>query len=209
MASLWRSYQALMSRNPWTVQILTAGSLVGVGDVISQQVIERRGLSNHNLQRTTKMMSIGFFFVGPVVGGWYKVLDGLVTGSGKSVALKKMLFDQDYMDALISNYYVSPALRCQSHLIPVTVEVVRKHCMNELLLSKSHFSLTHNLSLSMHDFNGFSEVVSFISSCGLLFKLPTFTSYRCTTGKEVEHLLLEEVEHHFMETIRRSGDTVL
>uniref|UniRef100_A0A8C9SMQ9 Mitochondrial inner membrane protein MPV17 n=1 Tax=Scleropages formosus TaxID=113540 RepID=A0A8C9SMQ9_SCLFO len=178
MASLWRSYQALMSRNPWTVQILTAGSLVGVGDVISQQVIERRGLSNHNLQRTTKMMSIGFFFV-------------------------------DYMDALISNYYVSPALRCQSHLIPVTVEVVRKHCMNELLLSKSHFSLTHNLSLSMHDFNGFSEVVSFISSCGLLFKLPTFTSYRCTTGKEVEHLLLEEVEHHFMETIRRSGDTVL
>ncbi|XP_018592487.2 mitochondrial inner membrane protein Mpv17 [Scleropages formosus] len=152
MASLWRSYQALMSRNPWTVQILTAGSLVGVGDVISQQVIERRGLSNHNLQRTTKMMSIGFFFVGPVVGGWYKVLDGLVTGSGKSVALKKMLFDQlgfapcflgaflgisgalngltveeniaklkrDYMDALISNYYLWPPVQIANfYFIPL------------------------------------------------------------------------------------------
>lgn len=40
-----------------------AGSLVGVGDVISQQLIERRGLSHHNVQRTAKMMSIGFFFV--------------------------------------------------------------------------------------------------------------------------------------------------
>ncbi|XP_023687352.2 mitochondrial inner membrane protein Mpv17 [Paramormyrops kingsleyae] len=94
MAGLWRAYQALMSKKPWTVQIVTAGSLVAVGDVISQQLIERRGLTNHSLTRTAKMMSIGFVFVGPVVGGWYKVLDKLVTGTGKSVALKKMLFDQ-------------------------------------------------------------------------------------------------------------------
>ncbi|XP_065112254.1 mitochondrial inner membrane protein Mpv17 isoform X2 [Paramisgurnus dabryanus] len=94
MAGLWRSYQALMGRHPWTVQIVTAGSLVGVGDVISQQLIERRGLANHSVKRTAKMMSIGFFFVGPVVGSWYKVLDKLVTGGTKSAALKKMLFDQ-------------------------------------------------------------------------------------------------------------------
>uniref|UniRef100_A0A672RYZ8 Mitochondrial inner membrane protein Mpv17 n=1 Tax=Sinocyclocheilus grahami TaxID=75366 RepID=A0A672RYZ8_SINGR len=94
MAGLWRSYQALMAKHPWTLQIITAGSLVGVGDVISQQLIERRGLANHSVRRTTKMMSIGFFFVGPVVGGWYKVLDKLVTGGTKSAALKKMLVDQ-------------------------------------------------------------------------------------------------------------------
>uniref|UniRef100_A0A8C6T8P5 Mitochondrial inner membrane protein Mpv17 n=1 Tax=Neogobius melanostomus TaxID=47308 RepID=A0A8C6T8P5_9GOBI len=94
MAALWRSYQALMSRRPWTVQIITAGTLVGVGDVISQQLLERKGLSNHNLQRTAKMMSIGFCFVGPVVGSWYKVLDRLVVGTTKSAAMKKMLMDQ-------------------------------------------------------------------------------------------------------------------
>uniref|UniRef100_A0A3Q3DYT2 Mitochondrial inner membrane protein Mpv17 n=1 Tax=Hippocampus comes TaxID=109280 RepID=A0A3Q3DYT2_HIPCM len=94
MAGLWRSYQALMARHPWTVQIVTAGSLVGVGDVISQQVIERRGLAQHDARRTAKMMSIGFFFVGPVVGSWYKVLDRLVTGGSKSAAIKKMLIDQ-------------------------------------------------------------------------------------------------------------------
>lgn len=83
-----------MTKYPWSVQIVTAGSLVGVGDVISQQLIERRGLANHSIQRTAKMMSIGFFFVGPVIGGWYKVLDKLVVGGTKTAAMKKMLVDQ-------------------------------------------------------------------------------------------------------------------
>ncbi|XP_036437076.1 protein Mpv17 [Colossoma macropomum] len=152
MAGLWRSYQVLMAKRPWTVQIITAGSLVGVGDVISQQLIERRGLANHSMRRTAKMMSIGFFFVGPVVGGWYKVLDRIVTGGTKSAALKKMLVDQvcfapcflgtflgisgtlnglsveenvaklkrDYMDALISNYYLWPAVQIANfYFIPL------------------------------------------------------------------------------------------
>ncbi|XP_061785562.2 mitochondrial inner membrane protein Mpv17 isoform X1 [Nerophis lumbriciformis] len=94
MASLWRSYQVLMGRHPWTVQIVTAGSLVGVGDIIAQQLIERRGLAGHNVRRTAKMMSIGFFFVGPVIGSWYRVLDRLVAGGSKSAAFKKMTVDQ-------------------------------------------------------------------------------------------------------------------
>ncbi|XP_028996604.1 protein Mpv17 isoform X2 [Betta splendens] len=94
MFGLWRSYQALMGRYPWTVQIVTAGSLVGVGDVISQQLIERRGLNQHNVRRTAKMMSIGFCFVGPVIGSWYKVLDRLVVGATTSAAVRKMLVDQ-------------------------------------------------------------------------------------------------------------------
>ncbi|XP_039604944.1 protein Mpv17 isoform X1 [Polypterus senegalus] len=97
MAGLWRSYQVLMSKHPWKVQILTAGTLVGVGDVISQQVVEKKGLRNHNVKRTVKMMSIGFFFVGPVIGGWYKALDYLVPGGNKTVAFKKMILDQGAM----------------------------------------------------------------------------------------------------------------
>lgn len=31
---------------------------------------------------------------GPVIGSWYKVLDRLVVGGGKSAAMKKMLLDQ-------------------------------------------------------------------------------------------------------------------
>ncbi|KAM6906282.1 mitochondrial inner membrane protein Mpv17 isoform 1-T3 [Lycodopsis pacificus] len=152
MAGLWRSYQVLMTKYPWRVQLVTAGSLVGVGDVIAQQLIERRGLAHHNVRRTAKMMSVGFFFVGPVVGSWYKVLDRLVVGGTKSAAMKKMLVDQlcfapcflgaflgvsgalngltveenvtklkrDYPDALISNYYLWPAVQIANfYFIPL------------------------------------------------------------------------------------------
>ncbi|KPP61786.1 protein Mpv17-like, partial [Scleropages formosus] len=105
-------------------------SLVGVGDVISQQVIERRGLSNHNLQRTTKMMSIGFFFVGPVVGGWYKLgfapcflgaflgISGALNGLTVEENIAKL--KRDYMDALISNYYLWPPVQIANfYFIPL------------------------------------------------------------------------------------------
>lgn len=36
----------------------------------------------------------GVCFQGPVVGGWYKVLDRLIPGTTKVDALKKMLLDQ-------------------------------------------------------------------------------------------------------------------
>ncbi|CAM4643748.1 unnamed protein product [Lepidochelys kempii] len=152
MAALWRSYQRLMAQHPWKVQILTAGSLVGVGDVISQQLVERRGLSGHSSRRTLKMMAIGFCFVGPVVGGWYQLLDRLIPGNTRMVALKKMVLDQagfapcflgcflaiagalnglsteeswakvrrDYPDALLTNYYLWPAVQIANfYFIPL------------------------------------------------------------------------------------------
>ncbi|XP_053878099.1 protein Mpv17 isoform X1 [Malaclemys terrapin pileata] len=152
MAALWRSYQRLMAQHPWKVQILTAGSLVGVGDVISQQLVERRGLRGHSSRRTLKMMAIGFCFVGPVVGGWYQLLDRLIPGNTRMVALKKMALDQvgfapcflgcflaiagalnglsaeeswakirrDYPDALLTNYYLWPAVQIANfYFIPL------------------------------------------------------------------------------------------
>ncbi|XP_048372002.1 protein Mpv17 isoform X3 [Sphaerodactylus townsendi] len=94
MAALWKAYQRLMARHPWKVQIVTAGTLVGAGDVISQQLVEKRGLTGHNGQRTLKMMTVGFCFVGPVIGSWYQVLDRLVPAKTKVAALQKMLLDQ-------------------------------------------------------------------------------------------------------------------
>uniref|UniRef100_A0ACB8G9D3 Uncharacterized protein n=1 Tax=Sphaerodactylus townsendi TaxID=933632 RepID=A0ACB8G9D3_9SAUR len=40
------------------------------------------------------MMTVGFCFVGPVIGSWYQVLDRLVPAKTKVAALQKMLLDQ-------------------------------------------------------------------------------------------------------------------
>uniref|UniRef100_A0A8C6W1R5 Mitochondrial inner membrane protein Mpv17 n=1 Tax=Nannospalax galili TaxID=1026970 RepID=A0A8C6W1R5_NANGA len=92
--ALWRAYQRALAAHPWKVQVLTAGSLMGLGDIISQQLVERRGLQEHQAGRTLTMVSLGCGFVGPVVGGWYKVLDRFIPGTTKVDALKKMLLDQ-------------------------------------------------------------------------------------------------------------------
>ncbi|EPY77402.1 protein Mpv17 [Camelus ferus] len=150
--ALWRAYQRALTAHPWKVQVLTAGSLMGLGDVISQQLVERRGLREHQTGRTLTMVSLGCGFVGPVVGGWYRVLDRLIPGTTKVDALKKMLLDQggfapcflgcflplvgtlnglstqdnwaklqrDYPDALITNYYLWPAVQLANfYLVPL------------------------------------------------------------------------------------------
>ncbi|XP_064364240.1 protein Mpv17 isoform X2 [Dromaius novaehollandiae] len=94
MAALWRGYGRLLARRPRAAQALTAGALMGAGDVIAQQLVERRGLRGHQGRRTVKMTAIGFCFVGPILGSWYKVLDRLIPGATKAVAVKKMVLDQ-------------------------------------------------------------------------------------------------------------------
>ncbi|KAL2773711.1 protein Mpv17, partial [Daubentonia madagascariensis] len=154
--ALWRAYQRALAAHPWKVQVLTAGSLMGLGDIISQQLVEKRGLQEHQMGRTLTMVSLGCGFVGPVVGGWYKVLDRFIPGTTKVDALKKMLLDQggfapcflgcflplvgalnglsaqdnwaklqrDYPDALITNYYLWPAVQLANfYLVPPSLQV--------------------------------------------------------------------------------------
>uniref|UniRef100_A0A8D0H276 Mitochondrial inner membrane protein Mpv17 n=1 Tax=Sphenodon punctatus TaxID=8508 RepID=A0A8D0H276_SPHPU len=161
-AALWSGARGFLARHPAARQSLTAGTLMAVGDVVSQQLVERKGLRGHSVRRTLKMMTIGFCFVGPVVGGWYKVLDQLVPGSTKTVALKKMLLDQggfapcflgcflgvagamnglsaaenwaklkrDYTDALVTNYYIWPAVQIANfYFIPLNHRLAVVQCV--------------------------------------------------------------------------------
>nr|XP_048292509.1 protein Mpv17 isoform X2 [Myodes glareolus] len=141
--ALWRAYQRALAAHPWKVQVLTAGSLMGLGDIISQQLVERRGLQEHQTGRTLTMVSMGCGFVGPVVGGWYKVLDRLIPGTTKVDALKKMLLDQDYPDALITNYYIWPAVQLANfYLVPLHYRLAVVQCVavvwNSYLSWKAH-----------------------------------------------------------------------
>uniref|UniRef100_A0A4X2LZB1 Mitochondrial inner membrane protein Mpv17 n=1 Tax=Vombatus ursinus TaxID=29139 RepID=A0A4X2LZB1_VOMUR len=60
---LWRAYQQALAAHPWKVQVLTSGSLMGIGDIISQQLIEKRGLEKYEVHRTLTMAFIGCSFV--------------------------------------------------------------------------------------------------------------------------------------------------
>lgn len=142
--------------------MLVAGALMGAGDVIAQQLVEQRGLRGHHSQRTLKMMAIGFCFVGPVVGGWYRILDRLIPGATKAVAVKKMVLDQgafapcflgcflaitgavnglsveqnwakiqqDYVDALLTNYCIWPPVQIVNfYFVPLAHRLAVVQCV--------------------------------------------------------------------------------
>ncbi|NXH14345.1 MPV17 protein, partial [Bucco capensis] len=141
---------------------LLTGTLMGAGDVIAQQLLERRGLRGHQGSRTARMVAIGFCFVGPVVGGWYRILDRLVPGSTKVVAVKKMVLDQvgfapcflgcflaltgavnglsveenwdkiqqDYVDALLTNYCIWPPVQMANfYFVPLQYRLAVVQCV--------------------------------------------------------------------------------
>ena len=83
-----------MSNRPWTTTIISVGCLSGIGDVVAQQAVERRGFKNHDLRRTANFTAIGLVMVAPCMRAWYITLDRLVKGTGTTVAIKKMLLDQ-------------------------------------------------------------------------------------------------------------------
>ncbi|XP_062429363.1 protein Mpv17 isoform X2 [Rhea pennata] len=162
MAALCRGYGRLLARRPRAAQALTAGALMGAGDVIAQQLVERKGLRGHQGRRTVKMMAIGFCFVGPVLGSWYKVLDRLIPGATKAVAVKKMVLDQggfapcflgcflaiagamnglsvqenwskiqqDYVDALLTNYCIWPPVQIANfYFVPLNHRLAVVQCV--------------------------------------------------------------------------------
>ncbi|XP_056344770.1 protein Mpv17 [Oenanthe melanoleuca] len=140
---------------------------MGAGDVIAQQLVEQRGLHGHQCLRTLKMMGIGFCFVGPVVGSWYRILDWLIPGNTKVVAVKKVILDQvgvtwggfapcflgcflavtgavnglsvqdnwskiqqDYMDALMTNYCIWPPVQVANfYFVPLQHRLAVVQCV--------------------------------------------------------------------------------
>ncbi|XP_069742689.1 protein Mpv17 isoform X4 [Narcine bancroftii] len=140
----WRAYQVLMTKHPWKVQILTSGGLVGFSDIVSQQLVERQGLANHNVKRTIKMTTVGLIYVGPILGVWYRTLDRLVVGQTKTAAFKKMLFDQDYKTTLLSNYAIWPTAQLLNfYFIPLEhrktiFKEAAEWCSTFLWASNSH-----------------------------------------------------------------------
>lgn len=70
MKSWGPEYQSLIlsaNLNFWSYPDNTCvpctGSLMGLGDIISQQLVERRGLQEHQTGRTLTMVSLGCGFV--------------------------------------------------------------------------------------------------------------------------------------------------
>ncbi|KXJ12398.1 protein Mpv17 [Exaiptasia diaphana] len=92
---MWRMYQRWLVTDPWKSQTITSGVIVSAGDIISQQVVEKRGLAHHDFKRTLRMATVGLC-LGPILRSWYLTLERFVPSTSRPVldGFKKMLPDQ-------------------------------------------------------------------------------------------------------------------
>ena len=87
-------YLRMLERHPLVTQAIATGFLAGTGDVLAQQVIERRG-RQHDVVRTARFFTFGVTFIGPALRGWYVTLDKLVKLQNPALAAgAKMALDQ-------------------------------------------------------------------------------------------------------------------
>ncbi|XP_071505998.1 mitochondrial inner membrane protein Mpv17-like [Diadema antillarum] len=107
MASVWRAYLRLLHKYPLRTQAVTSGSLFMMSDLISQELIERKGWEDYDGIRTLRQTLFGFCFAGPAMFTWYKTLDRLYPGAGKLTPLKKVLTDQTLFPPVFLVVYFS------------------------------------------------------------------------------------------------------
>ncbi|KAK6429501.1 Protein required for ethanol metabolism [Oleoguttula sp. CCFEE 5521] len=81
MALRW--YQAKSASRPILTAAVSSAVLFGTGDAMAQHLVEKRGLKNHDLGRTTRMVLYGGAVFGPAATKWFGFLQNRVKIPGR------------------------------------------------------------------------------------------------------------------------------
>ncbi|KAH9488967.1 Protein Mpv17 [Bulinus truncatus] len=117
---LWQRYSLLLKNYPLRTMAFTTGTLMASGDCISQLAIEKKKLKQYDVKRTGRFLVLGFFVFGPIMRGWYLVLDRMYSGK-KLAAVKMMATDQLCM----SPFFLSTFLTVMGVLKGETIEDIK------------------------------------------------------------------------------------
>ena len=79
----------------------TSCVLYAVGDICRQRI---EGHERHDWVRTSRMAVLGFL-LGPVIHGWYAMLDKFLPGATFGVVAKKVFLDQLFMAPFCSSVF--------------------------------------------------------------------------------------------------------
>ncbi|KAI8882707.1 hypothetical protein K501DRAFT_186115 [Backusella circina FSU 941] len=106
---MFAAYHRALTKRPILVQSLSTAVLFAtVGDVIAQQIVEKKGWEQHDLIRTSRMATFGCVFAGPALSTWYRFIDRSVKttkplqGLLTKVALDQFLFAPFFIGAFFS-----------------------------------------------------------------------------------------------------------
>lgn len=110
MASLFRSFGNLLLKRPLATQCATSAVLFATGDVIAQQVIERKR-SQHDFARTARLTFFGGCLLGPPVSKWIAFLGRLSFATPTKAVIYRTWLDQTLMAPVVAGgFFTSMSL---------------------------------------------------------------------------------------------------
>jgi len=107
-----RWYNAKLAARPLLTQAVTTAALFAIGDVTAQQLVEKKGLKNHEWVRTVRMFGYGGVVFGPCAATWFRILATRVTLPSKNgtilarVAADQLLFAPTFVGIFLGSMAV-------------------------------------------------------------------------------------------------------
>ncbi|ODM18235.1 Protein sym1 [Aspergillus cristatus] len=90
-----RWYQSKLAKQPILTASVTSAILFGGGDVLAQQLVDRRGLEKHDIARTGRMALYGGAIFGPAATTWFGFLQHhVVLKNSKATIVARVAADQ-------------------------------------------------------------------------------------------------------------------
>ncbi|KAF0690267.1 Aste57867_18341 [Aphanomyces stellatus] len=91
-ANAWVSYSSILKKRPLLTKTLTSAAIAGVGDVVSQLVIESAG--SLDFRRLVIFTAVGGVYIAPILHVSYGMLNRLFAGASTKAILQRVAVDQ-------------------------------------------------------------------------------------------------------------------
>ncbi|KAI9058598.1 hypothetical protein FKP32DRAFT_1635344, partial [Trametes sanguinea] len=101
MAGLLQAFNASLIRRPMVTQCVTSAVLFGSGDIVAQQVFEKKGLANHDFMRTARLAFYGGAIFGPILTKWLQFLERLKFSSPTKGVVYRVYLDQGVFTPMV------------------------------------------------------------------------------------------------------------
>ncbi|KAI0350479.1 hypothetical protein OH77DRAFT_1439833 [Trametes cingulata] len=100
MAGLLQAFNAALIRKPMVTQCTTSAVLFGAGDVVAQQVFEKKG-RDHDFMRTARLAFYGGAIFGPILTKWLQFLERLKFSSPTKGVVYRVYLDQGVFTPMV------------------------------------------------------------------------------------------------------------
>ncbi|CAF0983383.1 unnamed protein product [Adineta steineri] len=171
MAAILRNYNKFVLKNPLLAMSLTTGTTMGLGNIISQTIIEKRTLSTIDWPRVTRFAAFGYLFSGPFLRYWYYGLDKYFAGA-KLKPVKMMIADQLIAAPLLNSVILLYLPLSSGKSLN---EAKKRFCEDFPTVMKANYCAWPAIQLTNFYFIPIHHRVLFVNMCSLVWS--TFLAF--------------------------------